>query len=274
MSEHWLISVGCSKLEITTLVDFIIPKYASYQIRPLLLELRRLFTSLYSVDSSVFLATVTRRLDSAVQRVSAKANAVSNYFTLLDWVNHVLILTSRNANDLSKYLPELVTWQATLLYHCLSEAKKKGMTVSALRSTRACLRAVFQSQTDDAGNKSTVEHFIAILVGSKVSPFTACVSLGIVAGVSKRLKYAIPTQVVNSSKNIFHDFATKEIIGSKLRVPRYVMVLTSIKMANAGWIPMFHGRIYITGRFRDNFGTSSWTRNIEISWNSAHRYVP
>jgi hypothetical protein len=155
-----------------------------------------------------------------------KANAVSNYFTLLDWLSHVFVLTSRNKDDLTRYLPDVVLWQATLLHYCLAEAKKKGMSVSAVRSTRACLRGVFQSQKEDSENKSTVEEIIKVLTGSKSSPIASIVLLGIVAGVSKRLKYGVPNEVVTSSKGTFYDFFIKEIIGSKVRTPHYVMVYT------------------------------------------------
>jgi hypothetical protein len=223
MEEILILCLEFLDLDIVILLEFLIPKYASFQTRHLLGALRILFKELYSINKDTFLSTVVRGLDLAVNRVTLKANAVSNYFTLLDWVNNVLLLSSKDNENFTKYLPDLVIWQATLLQHCLAEAKKKGMKVSAFRTTRASLRGVFQ-QKESISNSNAVENFIRILVGSKISPFAAATLLGIVAGVCKRLRNDTPRGVIESSKNTYYDFFIKEIIGSRIRMPSYVMV--------------------------------------------------
>jgi len=210
-------------LEITIILEHLIPKYASFQIRPLLSSFHTLFRELCRVNREAFLATVVRELDVATSRVAVKTNAVGNYFTLLDWVNYILPLSSADNEDFVHYLPDLVRWQGFLLYKCLAEAKKKGLRASALRTTRACLRGVFQQkQSIVSGN--TVESYIKILSGAKTSPFASAVLLGVVAGVSARLRNKLPNEVVESSKSFFYDFFLKEILGSKTRVPEFVMV--------------------------------------------------
>ena len=164
-----------------------------------------------------------RELGIALDRVTLKYNAASNYFTLLDWVNHVLVLSSKDNETFTKYLPDLVMWQATLLHHSLTESKKRGMKVSAIRTTRATLREIFQ-QKESALNGNAVGSFIRILVESKISPFGAATSLGVVAGVCKRLRNDAPREVINSSKAAYYDFFIRHIIGSRGRIPSYVMV--------------------------------------------------
>lgn len=216
-----------SHLDIIIILEFLIPKYASFQTRHLLAAFHILFKELYSIKRETFLSTIIRGLDLAVNRVTVKTNAVSNYFTLLDWVNYVLLLSSLDNEEFTKYLPDLVIWQATLLRHCLAEAKKKGIRVSAIRTTRASLRGVFQ-QKESILNGNTVESFIRILVESKISSFAAATSLGIVAGVCKRLKNNTPRAVIELSRNAYYDFFIKEIIGSRIRVPGYVMVCITL----------------------------------------------
>ena len=69
-----------------------------------------------------------------------------------------------------------------------------------------------------------VQSFIKILTGSKIPPFAAAVGLGVVAGVCRRLRDPSPTKVIESSKSMYYDFFIKEIVGSKARIPDYVLV--------------------------------------------------
>lgn len=69
-----------------------------------------------------------------------------------------------------------------------------------------------------------MESYIKILSGAKTLPFGSAVLLGVVAGVSARLRNKLPHEVVDSSKSSFYDFFFKEILGSKTRVPEFVMV--------------------------------------------------
>jgi hypothetical protein len=173
------------------------------------------------------MSTIIRELDIAINRVTVKANAVSNYFTLLDWVNYVILLSNKDNKNFTKYFPNLVIWQSKLLYHCLAESNKNGLKVSALRTTRASLRNVFQQKESILG-ENVLESFIRIFVGSKIPPFATGISLGMVAGVCKRLRKDTSCEVIESSKNLFYDFFIKEIIGSRVRVPQYVMVFILI----------------------------------------------
>jgi hypothetical protein len=81
-------------LDLAVLVEHLIPKYAAFQIRPLLFAFHVLFKELYANSSETFLPAVVRALDVAMSRVSIKANAVGNYFTLLDWVSQVAGISS------------------------------------------------------------------------------------------------------------------------------------------------------------------------------------
>ena len=226
----------CSNLDIVVILEFLIRKYASFQTRPLLAAFHILFSQLFSINRDAFLSKIIAELGIALDRVTLKPNAVSNYFTLLDWVNQVLLLSSKDNQAFTKYLPDLLIWQATLLHHCLAESKKRGLKVSAIRTTRATLRGLFQ-QNESISNGNTVESFIRILVESSISPFAAATSLGVVAGVCKRLRNDTPREVINSSKSAYHEFFIKKIIGSRVRIPRYVMVCISFR-----WLLTFRTR--------------------------------
>lgn len=215
--------LDCSDDGITLIIEFLIPKYAAFQTRHLLSAFHALFKELYSVNRSIFLSTIARTLDPAVTRVTLKHNAASNYHTLLDWVNHILVLSVQDHETFTKYLPDLIVWQATLFDRCLAESKKRSLRLSALLATRACLKTIFQ-QTESAWNENTVESYIRVLMGPKVPAFVAAVLLGVVADVCKRLKNDTPKKVIEASKGAFYDFFVKELCGSKTRVPMYVMV--------------------------------------------------
>lgn len=211
-------------MDIPILLEFLVSKHASFHTRPLHVAFHILFELLYTVDKEMFLSTIMHELDIFVNTVSQKTNAGSSYVTLLGWVNHVLLLSSRRHEDFLKYHPDLARWQAVLLYQCLAKGNKKGLRVSAICNTRACLRGIFK-QKESIWNESAVEDFIKVLTGSRVTPFAACVLLGVVAGVCKRLKHPNPSKVIESSKTIFYDFFIKEIVGSKVRIQACVMVM-------------------------------------------------
>jgi hypothetical protein len=178
---------------------------------------------LFSFNREEFFSSITRELGIAFNRVTLKANSAGNYFVLLDWVNYTVLLSSRDHEIVSKYLSELAVWQSTLLERCFAQTQKKSLKASAIRSTRASLRAIFQ-QKDDTWNVSAIESYIKILTTPKVSPFIGCLSLGVAAGVCKRLRSDTPRKVVESSKSIIYDFFIKEIVGSRVSVPGHVMV--------------------------------------------------
>ena len=226
VAYEWAGLISClefSSLNIIVILEFLIPKYASFQTRPLLAAFRILFSQLFSSNRDNFLSTVILELGNALDRVTVKPNAVSNYFTLLAWVNQILLLSSKDNQTFTKCLPDLVMWQATLLNHCIVESKKRGLKVSAIRTTRATLRGLFQ-QKDSILNRNAVDSIIRILVESRISPFAAATSLGVVAGVCKKLRNDTPREVINSSKGTYYEFFVKKIIESQARIPSYVMV--------------------------------------------------
>jgi hypothetical protein len=213
----------CTHLDVSIILEFIIPKYASFTTRPLHSALHTLFRALNTVSKERFLSAVVRQLDIVINRSNIKVNAPSNYFTLLDWVNLVLVLSAEEVLNFTTYVSDLVIWQAILLHHCIAEGKK-GLTVSAIRGTRASLRGVFYQRDHPSFGGKAVESFIKILIGAKIPSFAAAIALGVVAGVCRRLRDPNPGRVIESSKSEYYDFFIKEIIGSKSRLPDYVLV--------------------------------------------------
>jgi len=208
---------------VIIVLGYVIPRYGAFQIRPLLASIHGLFDALHKLNRETFIATIVKELDTSVGRVVIKANATANYFTLLNWVNQSIQLASADQPTLEKYLPDLIQWQAILLQLCLSEGKKKGLKTAAIGITRACLRKLFQ-QRDSNLSANAVQTYIKTLTSSKTSPVAAAVALGIVAGVSCRLRSTVSSEMVESSKIVFYDFFVKEIVGSKVRIPNFAMV--------------------------------------------------
>jgi hypothetical protein len=207
-----------------SIVEYIIPRYPAFQIRPLLAAIHDVFDALYRVHGEEFLTVIVRELEIAVAHVVIKANAAANIFTLLNWVNQVLDqLASADEFTLTKYLPDLIRWQATLLQLCLSEGKKKGLKNAAIGRTRACMSALFQQKDGNLG-ASAVQIYIKVLSSSKVPPFAAGTALGMVANVSYRVRAKVAAETVECQKSLFYSFFVKEVVGSKVRIPNYVMV--------------------------------------------------
>jgi len=218
----------CGILDIAITLEYIIPKYASFATRPLHSALHTLFKTLNTLNREIFLSTIVSRLDIVVNRSNNKTNAPSNYFTLLDWVNIVLILSAEEEPSFSKYVADLAQWQAMLLCHCIAEGKR-GLKISAVRRTRASLRGVFSRTTEPSFGAKAVECFITALIGSKIPPFSVAIGLGVVAGVCRRLPDPSPSRVIETSTSTYYELFIKEIIGSKSRVPEYVLVFTTRK---------------------------------------------
>jgi hypothetical protein len=93
-----------------------------------------------------------------------------------------------------------------------------------LRGTRASLRSVFYKKDHSSFGETSVQSFVKILAGSKIPPFAAAIGLGVLAGVCRRLGDRSPSKVVESSKSTYYDFFIREIVGSKVRIPEYILV--------------------------------------------------
>ena len=215
-------------MDIAIILEYIIPKYTSFVTRPLHSALHTLFKALNTLNRETFLSAIVRQLDIVVNRSNNKSNAPSNYFTLLDWVNIVLVLSAEEELNFSKHVPDLAKCQAVLLYRCIAEGKR-GLKVSAVRRTRASLRDVFSRTTEPNFGAKAVESFIRALTGSKIPSFSAAIGLGVVAGVCRRLRDPSPSRVIETFMSTYYDLFIKEIIGSKSRVPDYVLVFAARK---------------------------------------------
>jgi hypothetical protein len=209
--------------DITIILESLIPTYASCTTRLLHNAVLILLYHLNTLDSQVFLSTIVRQLDIAVNRVIIKPNVPGYYFTLLAWVNRVITLSAQGENNFIKYIADLVVWQATLLHRCLAEGKK-GLLHSAWRRTRMSIYEVFYSKDPPYMGEMLAKTSIKILTGSKVPPFAAAIGLGLVADVAWVGRDGSANEVVESSKSAFYDFFIKEIVGSKAWIPEYVIV--------------------------------------------------
>jgi hypothetical protein len=216
------------QLDPGIVVEYLVPKYASFQSRHLLSALDTLFERLDNLNREAFLASICRVLNASVGQSLVKTNAVSNYKTLLHFVNRVLILVSRDSKDFVIYAPDLLKWQALLLDRCLAGGKRNTQ-ISVISDAEQTLKAIFQ-QLGDAENRNVTESIINLFTGANIHPSAAAVSLGVVAKVCKQSPNSTPNAVFESSRTTVFDFFAKEIASSKVHVPGYVMVFSACNL--------------------------------------------
>ena len=112
----------------------------------------------------------------------------------------------------------LISSHAQILEACCSSDVRQSIKQSALVVTRRALRKVF----GDKGNGEAALGSIVSLLTAKSQSFgiKSAVLLGVVAGVCARL----PTKraVLEHQKSHYYSFYTREIIGSRTKVPKHI----------------------------------------------------
>jgi hypothetical protein len=247
LSTGLMILVG-SPSATSDILDFLIPKYAAIQTRPLLRAFCALLRELYSLDKTIFFSSIIRNLEAAVARVSVKINASSNYFTLLTWVNETLVLASNDKEDFMKYHKELVRFQTTLIQHCLVRGTKRRMRLASFVDTKSSLRIIL-GRKEIGLIEEGIKSYISVLVCSNQSPFAAGVVLGILAGLAKQLGNEAANKLMEQSKNGIYEFFNKEFIASKVSISNDVMVNLLRTILMLGRIQMGFYWVYKSRRF-------------------------
>lgn len=218
-------TIDCSQSDVNIALEFLISKYASFQAPSLLSAFDTLFERLYAINGEKFMSNFVRVLGAHISRSLIKVNAVSNYHTLLRFVNRGLAISSTDNEIFMQYLTDLIRWQALLLDRCLTGGKR-SVQLSVIRNAKRVLKEILQHNKSDV-RSNRVETIIKVLVGTKMPSTAAAISLGLLAGVCKGLQNDA-NAVIESSKDIVYGFFSSEIVGSKSRIPSYAMVLLGL----------------------------------------------
>lgn len=143
---------------------------------------------------------------------------MSNAFVLVEWGSVLLQHAGHDHKAFADYGLKVLQAYAQVLDLCLSivSRPRKSIRKSALVVTRRALRKIFHT-TGEAAIIPMIEHLAAKdqALGKKSAAF-----LGIIAGVCARIPAA--KAILNLQKHDFYAFYLREILGSRVPVPKHV----------------------------------------------------
>lgn len=146
--------------------------------------------------------------------------APSNAFVLVEWGSIFLQHCFGTQEPWNSYGKDLVVSHAQILEVCCSSGVRPGVKQSALVVTRRALRKVLGS---NSGGDATVDSVVTLLATrSQPLGFRSAVFLGVVAGVCARLPSKRP--ILEHQKGHYYSFYTREIIASRFKVPKHVVI--------------------------------------------------
>jgi hypothetical protein len=157
-------------------------------------------------------------LVAAIRRESPKAGiAPSNAFVLVEWCS-ILVQNLAGTPLWEKFGKEITLATAEALDKCCSPASKAGVARSALVVTRRGYRKLFTV----AGNREeTITESVQSLSAKAAQPAPKnAIMLGVIAGVCSRQPESKP--ILEKLKSEYFTFYTREIVGSKSPVPKYL----------------------------------------------------
>lgn len=154
----------------------------------------------------------------AIHREAAKPSiAPTNAFVLLEWTS-LLIQNFAGSSLWDKYGKELIGAAADALDKCCSPASRPGVAHSALVIIRRGFRKLVSFP--DSREKNITES-IKTLAAKAASPLPRnAIMLGVIAGVCSRQSDSKP--ILEKQKSEYFAFYTREIVGSKTPVPKYL----------------------------------------------------
>ena len=154
------------------------------------------------------------------QEASKQGLAPSNAFVLIEW-GSILLQHCAEAREIWNYYgSDLVLSYAQILELCCSSNARQSVKLSALVITRRTLRRIFSEKSN---GKAAVVSIVSLLT-NKAQPLgvKSAVFLGVVAGVCARLPTTRP--VLEDQKSHVYSFYTREIIGSRSKVPKHIVI--------------------------------------------------
>jgi len=146
--------------------------------------------------------------------------APSNAFVLVEWGSIFLQQCAGNRNEWNRHGNNLVLSHAQVLELCCSSDVRQSVKHSALVVTRRALRKIIG---DKDNGEATVGPIVSLLT-AKSQPLgvKSAVFLGVVAGVCARLPNK--RTVLEDQKSHYYAFYTREIIGSRSKIPTHIVM--------------------------------------------------
>lgn len=163
-------------------------------------------------------AELLEPLVAAIRRESPKAGiASSNAFVLAEWCS-ILVQNLAGTPLWDKFGKEITLATAEALDKCCSPTSKAGIAHSALVVTRRGYRKLFTA-TDN--REKTITESVQSLSAKAAQPAPKnAIMLGVIAGVCSRQPESKP--ILEKLKSEYFNFYTREIVGSKSPVPKYL----------------------------------------------------
>ncbi|KAK7746284.1 translational activator of GCN4 [Cytospora paraplurivora] len=154
----------------------------------------------------------------AIHREAAKPSiAPTNAFVLLEWTS-LLIQNFAGTSLWDKFWKDLIRAAADALDKCCSPASRPGVAHSALVIIRRGFRKLVSFPDSREQN---ITESIKSLAAKAASPLPRnAIMLGVIAGVCSRQPDSKP--ILEKQKSEYFAFYTREIVGSKTPVPKYL----------------------------------------------------
>lgn len=163
-------------------------------------------------------ANLLTPLVEAIRRETAKPSiAPTNAFVLVEWCS-LLMQHLAGTPHWDKFGKDIILAAADALDKCCSPASRTSVAQSALVVTRRGFRELVSFPDS---REKTITDAVKALVAKTTPPSPKnAIMLGVVAGVSSRQSDSKP--ILEQFKSDYFAFYTREIVGSKTPVPRYL----------------------------------------------------
>lgn len=161
---------------------------------------------------------MTAAFATLVQQEAAKASlALGSAFVLVRWTSQLMQESAKDKTLWDAFGKDLITALNNALNTLLSSDPKDSTRGTAIRVSRRAFRAVFKSPFGD----EAINEYVNKLSAKATTPTPKnAITLGIVAGVSKRLPDRSAT--LEAKKQDFIAFYLREFLGSKVQLPQYL----------------------------------------------------
>ncbi|KAI9661249.1 MAG: translational activator of GCN4 [Bathelium mastoideum] len=206
--------LGKETQNISLVLQLLFQTYAYYRDRP---SRRAVQQCLRAVASTKQYHGALLQLVSTLKKEAEKPTiAPANAFVLTEWFSVLLEQLSEDNAKQEWYL-DIIKADARVLNTCLGSSAKGTIRHGALVVTRRGLRKLFRSE---AYRPESAREIITALTSKGPQAATNACMLGVVAGVASRLPPL--EKVVEGQKKDYYSFYVREILGSRISLPRHV----------------------------------------------------
>ncbi|KAI9811171.1 MAG: translational activator of GCN4 [Pycnora praestabilis] len=206
---------GVTDTQLPDVLQLLFDTYPFYNDRPSRQAVQRCLRTIFSLpahnDLSVF-------IQALIEESGKPGIAPTNAFVLVEWCSLVLVQISARKELWEQWGLNVMLAEAQVLELCQGSGVRDSVKTSALVVTRRGLRRLV---TKEAVGEDAVRTVVARLTAKAAAPTAKnAVFLGVVAGVCSRIPKG--KEIVCSLKKDYYDFYVREVIGSKIVVPRHI----------------------------------------------------